>query len=235
VSVDALRALLEADRWLDKVAYQRDHLAEQAALATVEASLRELVGALKVAQGELAPVRADLDHVAADAAKHATRLGELDKTLSAATGAGRDLTALHTEATHVRALLSQTEDRELELMEQIEPLEAAVAHVRESAKPLAARREELLSAIAALQTSLDEELVGLRGERASLAGALPDDVRQRYEVALQKVGVSGAANLIDGRCDGCRIALAPLELDRLRQLGHEQVSQCPECGRLLLT
>jgi predicted nucleic acid-binding Zn-ribbon protein len=57
---------------------------------------------------------------------------------------------------------------------------------------------------------------------------------KRYNAALARVGTSGAANVIEGRCDGCRIALSPLDLDRWKSQAPDAFMDCPECGRLLL-
>ena len=56
--LDALRALTEADRWIDRVVAQRDHLPEHAELATLEEELRALLAALHEAQAVLEPRRA---------------------------------------------------------------------------------------------------------------------------------------------------------------------------------
>ena len=70
---DALRALMEADRWIDRVGSQRNHLPEMAELATLEEELRELIKALQQAQDALEPV-----HTAYEDAK-----GEADRWASA--------------------------------------------------------------------------------------------------------------------------------------------------------
>ena len=58
---DAIRALMEADRWIDRVTSQRSHLPEIAELASVETELRSLLIALREAEAELAPVRTAYD------------------------------------------------------------------------------------------------------------------------------------------------------------------------------
>ena len=55
---EALRALTEADRWIDRVAAQRAHLPEMAELATLETVLRSESKALGEAKGRQIPVRA---------------------------------------------------------------------------------------------------------------------------------------------------------------------------------
>jgi hypothetical protein len=76
--------------------------------------------------------------------------------------------------------------------------------------------------------------VALRASRAERAAQLSPALLARYEDLLKRVGTSGAAQVDAGRCDGCRILLSPLDLDRWKALGEDSFMPCPECGRLLL-
>lgn len=232
--LDALRALMEADRWLERVAAQRSHLPEAEELGRVEGELRGLAGALRSSQEASAPVRESLASTHAESARLEARARDLVGKLSQSAVAAPTLAALQRELDHVRELQSSVEDREIELLLEVEPLDEAVEHIKAAAAPLVARRAELQSQVAALQASLDDELVSLNVEREAKARAVPSALKERYDAALARVGVSGAAQVVGGRCDGCRIALAPLDLDRVKGLAEGEIGSCPECGRLLL-
>ncbi len=232
---EALRDLMEADRWIDRVAAQREHLPEAAELAAVEARLRELALELGEASATLAPLRGALAEAQRASERLRERERELGRSLATSTANARELAALSGELAKVREALDEAEDRELSLMEAIEPLEGAEAEIRQRAHPDAARRAELREVVEGLSAGLADELADLRARRAGLVGALTPATRERYERALARAGVSGAAQLVEGRCDGCRLRLSPADLDRLRELGEGQVGTCPECARLLLT
>jgi uncharacterized protein len=232
--LDALRALMEADRWLERVAAQRSHLPEAEELGRVEGELRGLAGELRSAQEASAPVRETLASTHAEGARLEARARDLTVKLSQSSVAAPTLAALQRELDHVRELQSSLEDREIELLLEIEPLDEAVENIKAAAAPLVARRAELQSQVAALQASLDDELVSLNVEREAKARAVPAAFKERYDAALARAGVSGAAQVVGGRCDGCRIALAPLDLDRVKGLAEGEIGSCPECGRLLL-
>lgn len=231
---DAVRALTEADRWIDRVRTQRTHLPELAELSTLESALRGLLADLQSAEARLAPVKSAFDEVARESARLKSRAQDLDATLSISTANARELNALQVELSHVRERLGQSEDRELELLEALEPLEDHVSEIKHTAQPGVLRRGELQAAVKELQASLDEELVSLRVERAPLAEQLSSVLRTRYEAALARVGTSGAATVIEGRCDGCRLALSPLDFDRFKAQPPDTFMDCPECGRILL-
>ena len=232
--LEALRALMEADRWIERVAGQRRHLPESEELARVEGELRTLAGDLRAAQDAQAPMRAAHASARDEGARLSARASDLASKLGASGTPAATLAALQKELDHVRELLSAAEDRELELLMELEPLDGAVETVKAAAAPLVARRGELVALVSQLQASLDEEISSLRVARDETARAVPAALLARYDAALARSGTSGAAQLVAGRCDGCRIALAPLDIDRVKALAEGEFAPCPECGRLLL-
>lgn len=225
---------MEADRWIERVNTQKTHLPEMAELAALEIELRAQLKALNEAQSALTPVRTAYDEVQREGERLRARAASLDKTLSASTANARELAALQHELQHVRELLERNDDVELEYLVAVEPLDEAVNSVKAAAQPAVARRSELQRAIAELHASLDDELVALREQRVERASALSPELLNRYEAAFVRVGASGAAQVVSGHCDGCRIALSPLDVDRWKGQPDGSFMACPECGRLLL-
>jgi predicted nucleic acid-binding Zn-ribbon protein len=225
---------MEADRWIDRVQSQRSHLPEMTELTTVEEELRGLLKALTEAQTARAPVRTAYEDAQHEAERMATRASELEKTLAVSTANARELNALQRELEHVRELQGRSEDRELDYLLAVEPLDEAVDSIKARAQPLVVRRADLQNSVAALQGTLDDEVTSLRDERAVRAAALSPELLARYDSALVRGGTSGAAQVVGGRCDGCRIALSPLDLDRWKGVPAGTFMDCAECGRLLL-
>jgi predicted nucleic acid-binding Zn-ribbon protein len=225
---------MEADRWIDRVSTQKAHLPEMAELAALEVELRAQLKALNEAQAALTPVRSKYDEARSEGERLRARAESLDKTLGSSTANARELAALQHELQHVRELLERSDDVELEYLVAVEPLEEVVNAVKAAAQPAVARRSELQGAIAELHASLDEELVALRAQRTVRAAALLPELLTRYEAAFVRVGTSGAAQVVSGHCDGCRIALSPLDVDRWKAQPEGSFMICPECGRLLL-
>lgn len=225
---------MEADRWLDRVRSQKTHLPEIAELTALEVQLRALLKELHDAEASLAPAKATFDTADQESQRLRTRAKDLDDALSSSTASGRELSAIQGELTHIRALLAQSEDREMELLETLEPLEAHIESVKHLAQPGVRRRAELIESIAQLQATLDDELVSLAVAREERAVALSAGLLRRYDAAMTRAGSSGAAQVVDGRCDGCRLALSPLDFDHYRAQAPDTFMECPECGRLLL-
>jgi len=225
---------MEADRWIDRVNAQKTHLPEIAELAALEVELRAQLKSLNDAQAALKPVRSAYEESQREGDRLRARAVSLDTTLGNSTANARELAALQTELQHVRELLERSDDLELERLIAVEPLDEAVSAIRAAAQPAVARRSELQVAIGELQAGLDDEMTALRAARVETASALGPELLARYEAAFARVGTSGASQIVSGRCDGCRIALSPLDLDRWKVQAEGSFMACPECGRLLL-
>ena len=225
---------MEADRWVERVIAQRNHLPEMAELITLEEELRSLVASLKQAQVDQAPIQKKYSELQDGAEKLRKRSHDIQAKLDSSTANARELGALQTEIEHVRELLSKAEDLELEAFLELEPLDQSVENIKAAAQPKMERRAELQAQIVSLQATLDEEIISLRSSRQECAVQVPSELLKTYETAYKRVGISGAAQVDNGRCDGCRIELSPLDFDRWKAQPQDTFMACPECGRLLL-
>lgn len=225
---------MQADRWIEKVRSQREHLIESGELAEVEDTLRELASRLGAVEVVRRPTRDQFNEAADTAQTLRQRRSDLERRLQNATVPARELNAMHQELEHLAKILNEAEDREVELLLEMEPLDDAATQIKTEAQPLAQRRADLQVAIKQLQSSLDDEIAHLLLTRSETSELVPAKVRARYELALARCGTSGAALFDAGRCDGCRIELSPLDRDRFRAVAPGEFFDCPECGRILL-
>ena len=225
---------MEADRWVERVIAQRNHLPEMAELALLEEELRSLVASLKQAQVDQAPIQKTFSELLDGAEKLRKRSHDIQAKLDSSTANARELSALQTEIEHVRELLSKAEDLELEAFLELEPLDQSVENIKAAAQPKMERRAELQAQIVSLQATLDEEIISLRSSREVCAAQVQSELLKTYEAAHKRVGISGAAQVDNARCDGCRIELSPLDFDRWKAQPQDTFMACPECGRLLL-
>ena len=225
---------MEADRWVERVIAQRNHLPEMAELALLEEELRSLVASLKQAQVDQAPIQKKYSELQDGAEKLRKRSHDIQAKLDSSTANARELSALQTEIEHVRELLSKAEDLELEAFLELEPLDQSVENIKAAAQPKMERRAELQAQIVSLQATLDDEIISLRSSREVCAAQVQSELLKTYEAAHKRVGISGAAQVDNARCDGCRIELSPLDFDRWKAQPQDTFMACPECGRLLL-
>jgi predicted nucleic acid-binding Zn-ribbon protein len=234
-ALDALLDVQAHDTRLDQIRHQMAALpareerdAAAGALAAVEAQVaahREQRDVLARDQGRLD------DEVASLSEK---RKGFDTKLYSGTVSNPRELQDLQEEIEALGRRISVLEDRELEIMEQVEPIESALAELDTT---LEQRRIVLTDAEARLTVAEAELAVALDEEtraRSETAAAVPDDLLASYEKLRAGLGGVAVARLVGNQCGGCHLTLSAMEAARMRKLPAGEVAHCEECGRILV-
>ena len=154
--------------------------------------------------------------------------------LSGDMSASRDLQAMDTEVHHLAERQAVLEEQELELLEEEDPLDTALAENTSSAEAMVAEEERLRLAVAANESDIDAEIETELAARAVQAAVLPADLVARYEKIRDHLGGVGAARLIENHCDGCHLVMPSMEVERIRRLPADQIATCDQCGRILV-
>lgn len=127
--------------------------------------------------------------------------------------------------------IRRAEDRILELMSESEPLErnvkTAEAALIDEKQQVEAEKEQARERTAQDRKALD----GLQAERKQLVAALAPNVYRQYERIRKHRGGIAVAEVVDGRCTGCHMAMRLQFLQDLKR--GEQVMTCESCGRIL--
>jgi hypothetical protein len=233
-----LARLLEVqdhDTVIDQLRHRQATLPERAELANVDRQLGALEARTKevrVTRDEFGDRQAVLEQqIEASRARRET----IEKRLfSGQVVASRELQAMNEEVKHLARHISELEDREIEVMEALDPLDRELQAGDVTRTALDKDAERLRSAIATAETDLDADLATQNQARAAAASGVPDDLLARYERLRSKLGGTGAARLVHGSCGGCHLALSSMELDRVRRAPPDAVSTCEQCGRILV-
>ncbi|HEY0888266.1 MAG TPA: C4-type zinc ribbon domain-containing protein [Nocardioides sp.] len=146
----------------------------------------------------------------------------------------KDLERMQHELVSLDRRIGVLEDEELEVMEQLEAAQQALAVLEQQ---LAAHDERLAGLVAARDekvAALDAELAEVEAERPETVAGLPEDLLALYDKIRASKGGVGAAELRARQCGGCMIALDPAELSRIRGLAGDEVVRCEECSRILV-
>jgi len=127
--------------------------------------------------------------------------------------------------------IGKSEDRILELMAESEPLDR---NVKSAEMALKAERAEVekQKQQARERTAVDERAAAeLKTERAGVAAQAAPAAVQRYERARKARRGIGVAEVVDGRCTQCNIAL---RLQFFQELKHgDEIKVCESCQRIL--
>ncbi len=234
----ALLTLLEVqdlDTSADQLTRRREtmSLREQLAAATAE-------GVALQAELEGVAARAhDLDRVQRrledEVASLADKAAATDRQLYSGTvTAPRELQALQDEAASLRRRTTALEDELLEVMEALEPVTAALEHLRGAQRQASERAEQLRNELDAAVAAIDGELLDVAASRQALAAGISPELLARYERIRARAGGVGIARLDGHRCTGCHLVLPNREVDELRRLPADEVVLHDECGRILV-
>jgi predicted nucleic acid-binding Zn-ribbon protein len=227
--------LQDLDLQLDQVAHKRKSLPEHQVLAELAAEKsvvdRDLVSAdtlVSDLQREQKKADSDVDQVRQRKARNQQRLDSGQVT------SPRDLENLQHEIGSLDRRISDLEDAELEVMERLEAAEGMQADLRSRADAFAGRQAELEGTRDAATKELDEQRAAIGDKRASAAAEIPEDLITMYQRLRERNGGIGAAPLVGKRCMGCRMELAPSDLNKFKAAPPDAVLRCEECGRILV-
>ena len=225
----------DRDVTLDQLRHRRDTLADRAALASGEAALAALDRELATVQAQLHEIELAQktleDEVAGLDAKSDA---ETKKLNSGAITAPREIQALSDEVDALARRKRTLEDREIELMEQAEPLTERVEHLSGQRATTLAEVERLRAAVAEQEAAIDADASRVRTEREAAAAELDADLLSRYEKLRAKLGGVAVARLQGDLCTGCHVSLPAVELDQLRHAPADAIVTHEECGRILV-
>ena len=187
----------------------------------VETRVSDLELAQRQAETDLEPVRQ-------------RRVRNQQRVDDGSVGDAKTLTGLVEEIQHLDRRISDLEDAELEVMEQLE----GTTSERDD---LAARNAELDGRIAEIVTRRDEQLGGIDAElatkaeqRDAVAVDLPAPLIAVYDKLRSTHGGVGAAELRNRRCTGCQLEVNAADVRTFAAAPEDEVLRCEECGRILI-
>lgn len=213
------RANLPEHAQLAKLSAERSAAGE--ALVEAETQVSDLELAQKQAEADLEPVRQ-------------RRVRNQKRVDDGSVADAKALSGLVEEIQHLDRRISDLEDAELEVMENLEGAIAtrdqraiADSDLEQQMQELAARRDEQVAGI-------DRELADQGTRRDSIAADIPADLLASYDKLSAGHGGVGAAELRNRRCTGCQLEVNAADLREFAAAAEDDVLRCEECGRILI-
>jgi len=125
----------------------------------------------------------------------------------------------------------QKETRVLELLDQVEALNQAIADQDQALKSLQTEHDRRAAEVASRVEELEKQRAVLTGQRESLRKGLPAALLKRYEFILRRYNGSAICEVREGVCLGCHLNILPQQYIDLQK--GEEIIQCPHCQRIL--
>ena len=231
--LDALVALQDHDTTTDQQRHRLSHLPERRRADELAAEEKATTAELTRLGAERDVLAKRQDGIEREIATCRTKQGELTKRL-AVTSVPRVAETLQHELELSKARQGALEDDELALLEELEPVEAAIASAEARLAQFETEHEAAAEALGIAERDLSAELARLAPARAALIAQVPASLLQRYEHLRPRLSGVAVAKLVGGHCSGCNLTFSTSELQRLRALPADELDECEQCGRLLV-
>ncbi len=235
-SLEQLLVVQEHDSEAEGLRHRRAILPEREVLARSEAEVAALEPQLADARGRRDEVVREVKRLDDESSAVTARIKEVEKTMYSGTiSSPRELQAMSADVESLTRHNSTLDDRELELMERQEALDAEVGGFEARVAELRAVADSARGALVEKESVIDAELAKELEARGVAAGAIPADLLATYERIRQSNHGAGVARLVGNTCQGCRLTIPATEVDRIHRQGEDgTVHNCDNCGAILV-
>jgi predicted nucleic acid-binding Zn-ribbon protein len=230
---ELLLALQAVDTTADQLGHRREHSPLHDDLASASAAMRSWEQRRTTLRSRIDELGASIDDAerrGAELLAHRRRLEQQMKTVIAP----REAEALMHE---MATLTEQTEEldvHELEALEEQAALDDELSAHLLGEESLRDRLGQADAALADEVADIDQQLAGLSTKREVLRAQVPDALLATYDRKRAAFGVA-VARLVGKQCQGCHLDLSAAEIDTVKdEAADTGVTDCPDCGRLLI-
>lgn len=230
---EILLALQAVDTTADQLGHRREHSPLHDDLASASSAMRsweQRRTALRSRIDELGASIDDAERRGAELLAHRQRLERQMKTVIAP----REAEALMHEMATLSELTDELDGHELEALEEQAALDDELSTHLLGEESLRERLGQADAALADEVADIDNQLGGLSIEREELRDKVPDALLATYDRKRAAFGVA-VARLVGKQCQGCHLELSAAEIDTVKdEAADTGVTDCPDCGRLLI-
>jgi uncharacterized protein len=233
--LDILLTVQERDLALERLQHRRDTLPERARLVEVDAQATALAARTQVLTAERDALARDETKFDDEARSLEAKAKEVESRMySGEISSPRELQAMQADVEQLQRHQRDVENRELEVMEQREPLDAELATLAERQAAVAAELVELSGSLADAERVIDAEMDVERDARGVLTVGLDPNLVAAYERRRDTVQGVGVARLVGTTCQGCHLSIPAIEAEQIKKAPEGSIAYCDNCGCILV-
>jgi predicted nucleic acid-binding Zn-ribbon protein len=233
--LEVLLSLQERDSALERLLHRHQTLPEREALRDAEQRAAQL-------DARLTTTRADRDRVAREeqqlddeARSLAGRASDVEARMySGEVSSPKELQAMQADVEQLRRHQRTIENRELELMEAREPLDAIVSDLEQQRATVASEIDRHAATLGAAEAEIIAEMQQERAARDELAGGIDPALVREYERCRSLAKGAGVARLVGTTCQGCHLSIPAIEAEQIKRSGGQPLAHCDNCGAILV-
>ena len=226
-----LLELQAVDTEIDQLIHRRETLPELEAFRNAHQELTALQATLAEQEQTLSDTTSALSKAEGELELKEKKRGAEEMRMYAGGMSSKDLANLQAEVEMLGRQIESAEEEILELLDQREEHEAAVADTRSKLAEVEAESNRLEASISEQWKEIDGQVAERQQRRTDFPPLIPDELLNLYEeLRPRKEGV-GVARLSEGICGGCHLSLSPAEQ---HQVLKEDPPRCLQCRRILV-
>jgi len=222
------------DTTLDQLGHRAANLPERARLAEVDEQLARLRAEVALVEDERRALVKEQTRLEDEIASVEAKIASADRQLYGGSSDIKELQALQDEIASLKRRVSALEDEELELLEQLEPVDERLAGFAARQAELDAEAIAATKAVAEAEGDIAREQDDVRGRRAELVAGIDPGALSEYDTVRSRLGGVAVARLEHGSCGACHMKLSAVEHDRILHLPPDEPVRCEDCGRFLV-
>jgi predicted nucleic acid-binding Zn-ribbon protein len=233
--LETLLTLQEHDSALERLLHRHQTLPERDALGDAEraaAAIDARLGATRGERDRVAHQEQQLDDEARSLSDKATEVEA--RMYSGEVSSPKELQAMQADVEQLRRHQRSIENRELELMELREPLDATVAQLEEQRATVAADVERHTTALGAAEAEVIGEMQHERAARDQVAAGIDAALVREYDRCRALAKGAGVARLVGTTCQGCHLSIPAIEAEQIKRTGGQPLAHCDNCGAILV-
>jgi hypothetical protein len=146
----------------------------------------------------------------------------------------KELQAMQADVEQLRKHQSTVENRELELMEVREPLDATVAELEQQRATVTTDTDRYAAALGAAESELLAEMHAERSTRDEIASGIDATLVAEYDRRRTLAKGAGVARLVGTTCQGCHLSIPAIEAEQIKRTGGQPLAFCDNCGAILV-
>jgi predicted nucleic acid-binding Zn-ribbon protein len=233
--LETLLTLQEHDSALERLLHRHHTLPERDALAAAESTAGTLDARLTATRADRDKLAGEEQQLDDEASSLAAKASEVDKRMySGEVSSPKELQSMQADIDQLRRHQRSVENRELELMELREPLDAAVADLEQQRAAVATEVDRLAATLGAAEAEIIAEMQVERGTRDELAAGIDAVLLKEYERCRVEAKGAGVARLVGTTCQGCHLSVPAVEAEQIKHSGGQPLAFCDNCGAILV-
>tara|TARA_B100001250_G_scaffold200427_1_gene171867 strand:+ start:31 stop:765 length:735 start_codon:yes stop_codon:yes gene_type:complete len=234
-AVEKLFALQGEDALLGQLEHQIITLPEREKLISVLETKKVTEDLIFVKQAESVELRKNEKRLELELSSIETRLKEVDEKLySGVITTEKEAKSLQDEIGHLKERQDALESELLEILSQIEDLTTAINEVNSQLEVQNKDIQILEDAIKRVENELNQKVLEAKDRREETVKVLTDEILKSYEAHRVHFPSDAVVRFNGPTCNGCHLTMSAMETDRIKGLEVGALTECSECGRLIV-